>query len=189
MFLLVAFPGRALLRRRRFGGLGRIDRSLPRPSGWIAADVGFVAGFAAVATGPLLDGLAVLDPVVDPARGVAAAGCTLGITALGLIVWTQEAMGAAWRTDPAPAAAGALVTSGPFALVRHPAYVAMLATALGAAALSPGAVTLAGGALLLGALMLTARLEEAELAARYGDAYAEYRARVGRFVPGMGRAR
>lgn len=188
-FLLVVFPGRALLRRRRFGTSAPVDWSQRRAPRWYAADAGFLLGFALVVAGPLLDGLGVLGTVADLGAGGTAAGLALAAAALGLVVWTQATMGIAWRPDIAPDPAAPLVTGGPFARVRNPTYVAMLAVAAGTVLGSATAVAAAGWVLLLGALMVTARLEEAELRARHGSSYAAYLARVGRFVPGAGRVR
>jgi protein-S-isoprenylcysteine O-methyltransferase Ste14 len=81
-----------------------------------------------------------------------------------------------------------LVTSGPFALVRNPIFAGMLPATLGLVLLVPNTVAFMGLAALVLALEIQVRLvEEPYLLHRHGDAYRQYAARVGRFVPGLGR--
>jgi protein-S-isoprenylcysteine O-methyltransferase Ste14 len=100
----------------------------------------------------------------------------------------QRTMGSAWRTGIDPDNRSALVTAGPFALVRNPVYTTMLATSLGVALLVP--TVLAGVALLgcVAAVEVQTRLvEEPFLEHTHGLRYRDYTARVGRFLPGVGR--
>jgi protein-S-isoprenylcysteine O-methyltransferase Ste14 len=97
-------------------------------------------------------------------------------------------MGESWRIGVDPAERTDLVTSGPFALVRNPIFAAMLPTGLGLALLVPSWVSLAGLAGLIATLELQVRVvEEPHLLRAHGEAYARYAARVGRFLPGIGR--
>lgn len=189
VFLAIAFPIRALIQRRRFGDHGRRDRNTPRPPGAAIADVLFGAGFAILLAAALLDAAGALDPAGDPGLAQGIAGSTLVILAAVLLWRSQEAMGPAWRPAIAPIEGGRLVRAGPFAVVRNPNYTAMLAAGAGAALLTPSWLAACGWLLLLASLMLTARLEETLLESRFGDEYREYAARVGRFVPGMGKLR
>jgi len=104
-------------------------------------------------------------------------------------VWAQNTMGAAWRPDIAPADDCQVVTDGPFRVVRNPTYVAMLAAAAGAALLAPTVVGIVGWLALLTSLVLTTRAEEPPLRRAYGTDYEQYAARVGRFLPLIGRLR
>jgi len=147
---------------------------------WLAALAGWVLALAAV----------------EPARlGVWAApawlargGWTLIAGGLVLIIAAQAQMGASWRIgiDERPTA---LVTGGPFALVRNPIFSGMLLAFAGVAALSPSAATLIGWVAVAQLVSVQVRLEEQHLGRLHGGAYADYSARVGRFVPGLGRAR
>ena len=76
-----------------------------------------------------------------------------------------------------------LLTEGPYALVRHPRYVEVALWTFAYACFSNyvGAYVLA--VLTLPLLHVVVLLEERELAARFGAAWAEYRARVPRYVP------
>ena len=183
LFLVMVFPVRPRLLLRRFDTTGGVDWARRRPARWIAADTAFLGGFALVVTGPLLQGLGVLEALSHVPLALAAGAVALGVAGFALAVWAQETMGVAWRPDIAPAEDAAVVTRGPFALARHPSYVAMLAVALGAVVLAPNACGALGVVVLLVGLVATIRAEEAELLARYGDAYRAYAARVGALGP------
>lgn len=188
-FLAVVFPLRSLIGNRRHGTSRRSDWRAPRLRSWKVADLLFLSGFATVLAATVLEGLGVVDPVVEPGTAQLVLGVVMPVAATALAQWAQATMGPAWRPDIPPIEDGELVTVGPFQLVRNPNYVAMLTAGLGAALLAPNLVTLAGWVVLLASLMLTARAEEPLLVTRYGGRYRQYAARVGRFVPGIGRLR
>jgi protein-S-isoprenylcysteine O-methyltransferase Ste14 len=188
-FLVVVFPLRSLIRTRRHGAAGRPDWREPRPRSWQLADLLFLSGFAMLLAGTIIEGLGVVDPLVDSGTAGAVSSVVLFCAAGALALWAQATMGPAWRPDIPPIGDGQLVTSGPFRFVRNPNYVAMLAAGLGAGLLAPNPVAIAGWVVLLASLLLTARVEEPPLRARFGDAYRAYGARVGRFIPGVGRLR
>jgi protein-S-isoprenylcysteine O-methyltransferase Ste14 len=77
----------------------------------------------------------------------------------------------------------ALVTGGPYALVRHPAYAGDLALWLGAGLATLNLALLAGFPLYALGARAQATIEERVLTARFGPSYAAYASRVGRFVP------
>ena len=77
----------------------------------------------------------------------------------------------------------ALATSGPYARIRHPQYVAFVLILLGFVLQWPTLLTLLMFPILLvmyGRLALT---EEAEMRARFGEAFDRYAARTPRFIP------
>lgn len=189
VYLVLAFGVRISLQVRRTGSTG--FSGLPgRPGSveWIAG-VGFALALGVGALAPVLALLGVAEPIdaldVTPAHVL---GTALAIAGIGATFYAQVAMGASWRIGQDPAEQTQLVTGGPFALVRNPIYAAMLPTALGLALLVPSWVALVGLAGLAAALELQVRVvEEPHLLRAHGDSYAEYAARVGRFVPGVGR--
>ncbi len=189
VYLALAFGLRTLIQLRRTGssgfhGLG----GRPGSAEWIAG-VGFTVALALGAAAPLLALLGAVEPVAaldtTPAH---VAGAVLAVAGIGATLYAQVAMGSSWRIGVDPAERTELVTSGPFALVRNPIFAAMLPTALGLTLLVPSWVALAGLAGLVAALELQVRVvEEPYLLRVHGGPYAAYAARVGRFVPGVGR--
>jgi len=77
----------------------------------------------------------------------------------------------------------ALVTTGPYAVLRHPRYAELTLALLGWALLSNHLVSYLIFALWLPALWATVRLEERELHDRFGAAWQAYARRVPRFLP------
>ena len=118
------------------------------------------------------------------------AGLGLALSVLGLVglLWSQSSMGESLRIGVDPSERTALVTGGPFRWVRNPIYSTMLVYVAGVALLVPNVASLIALGVLALALDLHVRLvEEPYLAATHGSPYASYAARVGRFVPGVGR--
>ena len=155
------------------------------------AGVLFVSGLAAGALAPTLALLDVVEPIagLDGAAGHAV-GLVLAIAGVLLTFGAQLAMGDAWRIGVDPEERTELVTDGPFNLVRNPIYSAMIPTVFGLALMVPNILAIAAFLTLVTALELQVRLvEEPYLLRTHGDEYAAYAARVGRFVPGVGRAR
>ena len=78
---------------------------------------------------------------------------------------------------------GHLVTTGIYRYIRHPMYSSLLFLAWGALlkSVSLGTLVLAGGAML--ALTATAKVEEAENVARFGQEYRDYMKQTRRFIP------
>jgi protein-S-isoprenylcysteine O-methyltransferase Ste14 len=144
----------------------------------IASLVGFLSLYAAL-------GPAALGVVAAPAW-LSMTGWVLVAGGLAVVVTAQAQMGRSWRIgiDERPTA---LVTSGLYALVRNPIYSAMSLSLAGAAAIAPGVCTAFLFSSVTLVMALQTRLEERHLLTLHGANYARYAARVGRFVPGIGR--
>ena len=100
----------------------------------------------------------------------------LAIFAVGLVFWalarhTLVAFGRFLDPTQAPPA---LVTSGPFAVVRHPLALGMVILALGPAVAAATTLTWASFATVVVALARRCRQEEDALYQTFGDAYARY---------------
>ncbi len=89
-----------------------------------------------------------------------------------------------FNVRPAVKARAQLITSGPYRWVRNPMYVSLLLLMLGVAVFHGRPVYLLpwGGLALV--LAIKVRLEEAFLVERFPE-YADYMARVKRFLPGI----
>ncbi|MGP7796184.1 methyltransferase family protein [Sphingomonas sp. CLY1604] len=126
-----------------------------------------------------------LDPLGAAAMAQAAVTALLLAAALALFVWATAVMGRNWSLVARTRADHRLVTTGPFACVRHPIYSA-LALVVVAMALALGHAAHLLAALPVYALgtWLRVRAEERLLHALFGTAYADYAGRVKRFVPG-----
>lgn len=133
-----------------------------------------------------------LEPIEAlDAAGVRVVGGALALIGIGFALYAQLAMGNSWRLGVGSAGDRTeLITGGPFELVRNPIYTGMIAGFAGIALLTPNWLALASAAAVLASLEIQTRLaEEPHLLEVHGQAYADYAAGVGRFVPGMGRLR
>jgi protein-S-isoprenylcysteine O-methyltransferase Ste14 len=169
-----------------FAGLPDVSDSME----WICGLLLVIAVLLGIA-GPALELARALSPlkalVGDVADILGVALAALGITST---VAAQFAMGDAWRIGVDGTERTALVTDGPFSIVRNPIFAAMIPAFAGIALLAPNTVTIAGAVVLMVALELQTRfVEEPYLAALHGERYAVYAAKAGRFVPGVGRIR
>ena len=179
-YLLTAFALRALVLWRRTGDPGWAGLGRRRRPHELTADLLYAGGWL----------LVVAAPALRPRVRARRLGAVLVGVATAGTVWAQEAMGEAWRTGIVPRHGDALVTAGPFALVRHPFYTCSVAAALGCVLAGPTAVGAAGVVLQVASIELYARrVEEPFLLERHGAGYARYAACVGRFLPGLGRWR
>jgi protein-S-isoprenylcysteine O-methyltransferase Ste14 len=141
--------------------------------------------------GPALQLAGVLDPLATLDGSIAnILGIVLACLGIAMTVLAQFAMGDAWRVGVDPTERTELVTDGPFSLARNPIFAAMIPAFTGIALLAPNVLEIAGAILLTVALELHVRLiEEPYLQRTHGEQYAAYAARVGRFLPGIGRLR
>jgi protein-S-isoprenylcysteine O-methyltransferase Ste14 len=183
LYLALALGLRLALHRRRTGSSGfKGITGRPGSAEW-SGGVLFVLGWAVGIAGCLFDPIAALDSTGAHVVGLVLYGAGLAGTLVA-----QEAMRASFRIGVDETERTTLVTDGPFALVRNPIYSAMLPALLGLALLAGSAVALAGFVLVLVALELQTRLvEEPYLLRVHGREYSRYAARVGRFVPRLGR--
>jgi protein-S-isoprenylcysteine O-methyltransferase Ste14 len=101
-----------------------------------------------------------------------------GLILLGVVVIIN-----AWRVLYRAQKEGRVATSGPYARVRHPQYIGFVAVLFGFLLQWPTILTLAMFPVLVWMYARLARIEEREVKARFGEAYAAYAAQVPAFVP------
>lgn len=82
-----------------------------------------------------------------------------------------------------------LLTSGPYATVRHPRYLQLLLANWGWAFLSNYLALYLLAAASIAVVWILVRFEEAELRCRYGPEWSDYASRVPRFIPRARRLR
>ncbi len=189
--MLLSGALRTLIQRRRTGDSGNRRTLSPRGSlGWSALTATDIGYLMVGVGGPLAHWLG-LPPVSalqhPPVQMLGAVLAVIGILAA---FGAQMALGASWRIGVDDRERTALVTTGPFGWVRNPIFTAVLVAFLGLAFMVPNLVALIGWVLALSGIQTQIRLiEEPHLNRVHGEPYARYAARVGRFLPGLGRLR
>jgi protein-S-isoprenylcysteine O-methyltransferase Ste14 len=139
-----------------------------------------VWGWSRPAGTPLLGGPPALEPVL-------AATAVLVALASGLFgLWAVRTLGRQWSLVARLTEQHELITTGPYAIVRHPIYTAMFGLLLATgAARSEFVATVIAAAIYTGATMMRVGSEERLLSAGFGDAHDTYRRRVRAFIPGV----
>jgi protein-S-isoprenylcysteine O-methyltransferase Ste14 len=125
-----------------------------------------------------------LLPIPDLLRWVGVVIATLSVASTW---WVFRTLGLNVTRTSKTRDSATLVTTGPYRFVRHPFYV-NVALAFGSLSLVTRSwwfIVWIGVALAL--LAVRTRREEANLEARFGDAWRAYAARTGRFVPRLAR--
>jgi len=117
--------------------------------------------------------------------GAALRWAGVALVAVGLTVRLAAMMQLGSRFSPLVAvqAEHALETRGLYARIRHPGYLGAWLAALGAVLTFGSGLGLVPLALFTALIGARVRKEEALLAARFGEAWREYRAHSGAFVP------
>jgi protein-S-isoprenylcysteine O-methyltransferase Ste14 len=106
-----------------------------------------------------------------------------------MTIWGFRTLGRHFAFNVSPQEGSNLVRSGPYRWVRHPLYTAFLIEAVGISLVMASWFVGLMAVLVWGLLASRTRLEEQKLIERFGDAYREYIAITGRFLPRFKSAR
>jgi protein-S-isoprenylcysteine O-methyltransferase Ste14 len=151
-------------------------------SSWIGIGIQGL-GFFAVGFGPMAIEQDPLAPLML-GEGLAVL-CLIGV-ALFLFLASSREMGRNWSLVARTRTDHQLVTSGPFARVRHPIYTGLFAFMIGMAiAFGHYRALILGMPLYWIGTWIRVVREEGLLRAQFGADYDAYAARVKRFVPGI----
>ena len=116
-------------------------------------------------------------------------GVLLSLSAAGISLWAVRSLGRFFVPQAMLVPDQVFITTGPYRLVRHPAYLGDLAMWAGAALGTCNWLLLALWPLLLFGLRCRVREEERLLALKFGDTFQEYAAKTGRLFPRIRRSR
>jgi len=113
-------------------------------------------------------------------------GVGLVILGVALFVWARRSLKSHYSGHISVKTVQTLVKSGPYGLIRHPAYAGYLLMALG---ISLGYASLAGLIsvliLLVPSLVYRVKVEEKLLTEHFGAIYRQYMHRTKRLIPGI----
>ncbi len=111
-------------------------------------------------------------------------GLSLLILGLGLRIWSIRVLGAFFTTTVKEVDNHQLVTSGPYATIRHPSYLgAYLAFVGNAVFLGAWKATLLALILMLIAYAMRIKIEENTLVGIFGDQYQQYQKQTRKLFP------
>ena len=107
------------------------------------------------------------------------------VTAGGLLfaVWARRHLGSNWSQAVTVKKGHELITSGPYAFVRHPIYTGLLLAFAGSAIARGEWRGVLAVALIFGVLWHKLRLEEKWMRAQFGESYKAYSRRVAALLP------
>jgi protein-S-isoprenylcysteine O-methyltransferase Ste14 len=128
----------------------------------------------------------VFFPLLPQAAWMQFIGFALVICGTAIFVWARRTLGRYYSGHVSVQLDHVLVQSGPYAVIRHPAYSGYLLMALGislgySSLLGLGSVFL----LLLPSVIFRLQIEEKLLASEFAGDYQDYAKRTKRLIPGI----
>lgn len=122
------------------------------------------------------------DPALHPGLAGQWLGVGLCLLGFGFAFWARMHIGRNWGMPMSMRQDHELVTSGPYAYVRHPIYTGIMLAMIGSA-LAINVLWLLLFVLYFAYFIFSARTEEQMMLAQFPDAYPAYRRRTKMLVP------
>jgi protein-S-isoprenylcysteine O-methyltransferase Ste14 len=181
MVMQVYFASRV----RQAGERIKADREAIEREGWWYAVVRAVGSLSLIAflvlygiNPPWLGVLSV--PLPDWLRWT---GVALGVVSFVLYAWSQATLGKAWSPHLQMREEHQLVTTGPYARIRHPIYLALIGFLTGIALVTANWFFIALLVVSIVVLALRIPKEEQMMIEDFGEEYKVYMQRTGRLFP------
>lgn len=111
------------------------------------------------------------------------AGLAVECAGLALAIWARRVLGRNWSGEITIKVDHELVRTGPYGVVRHPIYTALLAMYAGTAIVSGQLHALLGLAVGIIAYLRKTHMEEANLVTAFGEKYSAYREDTWALIP------
>jgi len=112
-------------------------------------------------------------------------GLAIHISSILLAVWARRYLGRNWSGEITAKVDHRLIRTGPYRIVRHPIYSAMLGMFLGTAIVSGELHGLLAVVIIAAAYWRKIRLEEQHLRSVFGAEYDDYRRKSWALIPGL----
>lgn len=110
-------------------------------------------------------------------------GAAITVAGLLFAVWAREYLGGNWSSSVTIKQGHELITTGPYAVVRHPIYTGILTGLLGTAIALSQARGFIVFVLIFVVLWLKLRMEEQWMRSEFGATYASYAHQTAALVP------
>ena len=124
-------------------------------------------------------------PLYERTPPILVTADVMAVLGVAIAIWARVTLGRNWSGVVTFKESHELVTSGPYALVRHPIYTALilLFLAMDIPLATPAAA--AGFLLVVWSCWVKLQQEEALMLQQFPDSYPAYMARTRRLVPGL----
>ena len=172
---------------RRAGERLMPDKKAIKREGWgmfVARIIAFLILIGLLAlyaiNSPLIEALTIQLP--DWLRWT---GPVLGLASLVLWAWAQAVLGKQWSTSLQLRKEHLLVTTGPYAFIRHPIYTAMFGWGIGVALLTANILFALLAIVMIIGILIRVPKEEQMMVGEFGDEYKKYMKKTRRFFPGL----
>jgi len=110
-------------------------------------------------------------------------GIALGVISLALYAWSRATLGRAWSSPLQTHEEQHLVTTGPYARIRHPIYLALLGFLTSIALIATNGFLIVVLAFSMVDLSLRMPTEEQMMIEKFGEDYRAYMQKTGRLLP------
>jgi len=120
---------------------------------------------------------------IRPSLGTFYGGAAITVAGLLFSVWARLHIGANWSSSVTIKQNHELITSGPYALVRHPIYTGLLTAFAGTALALTEYRGLVAFPLFFFSLWYKLRLEEKWMRSQFGQTYADYSRHTAALIP------
>jgi protein-S-isoprenylcysteine O-methyltransferase Ste14 len=175
-----------MIKVRRSGGRIMPDEGAIKREGGRGFFIVRVAAFFALMAflGMYIAGMAWIDVFMfmlpDWLRWI---GFALGILSVAFMTWTQVTLDTQWSAQLQLRDDHHLITTGPYARMRHPLYTSMFGWGAALSLLTANWIFVAVSVLSIVGLILRIPKEEQMMIETFGEEYKAYMQRTGRFFP------
>jgi len=125
------------------------------------------------------------EHLIERTQTAIAIGLGVQIASGLLGVWARRILGRNWSGAITIVVGHQLVRSGPYRVLRHPIYTAMIGMFIGSAIISGEVHALIGVLLVTYAYRRKIRMEEVNLLTQFGEVYEQYQKKTWALVPGV----
>jgi protein-S-isoprenylcysteine O-methyltransferase Ste14 len=186
LVLLIAMRIYFMIKVRRSGGRLMPNKEAVKREGGRGFFIFRVAAFFFLVTflGMYIAGMAWIDVFLFRLPGwLRWTGFALGILSVAFMTWTQVTLDTQWSAQLQLREDHHLITTGPYARIRHPLYTSTFGWGAALSMLTANWIFVAVSALAITGLVWRAPKEEQMMIEAFGDEYKVYTQRTGRFFP------
>jgi protein-S-isoprenylcysteine O-methyltransferase Ste14 len=123
--------------------------------------------------------------IVQPTLALVVTGLTIQVASMALYYWARQYLGRFWSGAVTITAEHQLIRTGPYRLLRHPMYTAVLGMFVGTVVVSWQIHALVGLALGIVVYLRKIRIEECTIREAFGADYESFRRKTWRLIPGV----